>query len=146
MDLRIISRYAKQSDLSLTEFARRAFPSKYYKDKKKAVMVSLIHLKDIINNGNLDLENAKKIRIPFVLCEGLESDVYTIRVLSSDWTVVEKLEDLDVPCSIEEVKEGGVEEFIRNLKNFRVCILSRCLLCVRINQTSINVDNVRVGE
>jgi hypothetical protein len=133
LDLRIISRYAKTPDLSLSEFAKRPAPSKYYYDKKKAVIVSLIHLKEIINNGNLSIEEAKQLRIPFILCEGLESDIYTIRVISEEWTVVEKLKDVDVPCSIKEVKEGKVEEFLKTLKDFKVYILARCILCLCID-------------
>ncbi|KAI8075515.1 hypothetical protein BDF21DRAFT_343452, partial [Thamnidium elegans] len=131
-DLRIISRYAKTPYLPLSEFAKRPAPSKYYY-KKKAVIVSLIHLKETINNGNLSIEEAKQLRIPFILCERLESDIYTIRVISEEWTVVGKLKDVDVPCSIKEVKEGRVEELLKTLKYFKVYILARCILCLCID-------------
>ncbi|KAI7892960.1 uncharacterized protein EV154DRAFT_503466 [Mucor mucedo] len=80
LDLRVISLYTKTEDLALSEFAKKAAPWKYCYDKKKAVIVSLIHLKEHIKNGNLNLEEAKSFKVPFVLFEGLESDIYTIRL------------------------------------------------------------------
>ncbi|KAG2197404.1 hypothetical protein INT47_005657 [Mucor saturninus] len=80
LDMRVISLYTKTEDLALSEFAKKAAPWKYYYDKKKAVIVSLIHLKEHIKNGNLNLEEAKSFKVLFVLFKGLESDIYTIRL------------------------------------------------------------------
>ncbi|KAG1329425.1 hypothetical protein G6F62_007682 [Rhizopus arrhizus] len=119
LDLRVISLYTKTADLALSEFAKKAAPWKYYYDKKKAVIVSLIHLKEHIKNGNLNLEEAKSFKVPFVLFEGLESDIYTIRLVSEDWTVVEKLKDIDVPSCVQEVKDGKIKNYLQNLKGFK---------------------------
>ncbi|KAI8638619.1 hypothetical protein BD408DRAFT_446611 [Parasitella parasitica] len=57
--------------------------------------------------------------VPFVLFEGLESDIYTIRPISEDWTVVEKLKDIDLPSCTQEVKNGKIENYVQNLKAFK---------------------------
>lgn len=65
-------------------------------------------MKEHIKNARLNLEEAKRFMVPFVLCEGLESNIYTIRLVSEDWTAVEKLKD------------------------FKVCTFARCILWLRI--------------
>lgn len=32
--------------------------------------------------------------LSFMICEGLEADIYTIRLISEDWYVVEKIKDI----------------------------------------------------
>lgn len=60
--------------------------------------------------------------VPFVLCEDLESDIYTIRLICDDWTVVEKAGDIDLPTSVDDIKNGNIEKYIQNLKYFKVSV------------------------
>lgn len=119
LDLRILS---SKSELSLSEFSKEAEPWKYYYDKKKAIIASLTHLKDLIRKGKPDDNNAMNFFVPFVLCEGLESDIYTIRLICDDWTVVEKAGDIDLPTSVDDIKNGNIEKYIQNLKYFKVSV------------------------
>ncbi|KAF1796126.1 hypothetical protein FB192DRAFT_1259746, partial [Mucor lusitanicus] len=121
LDLRIISRYTHSTDLALSEFAKRPAAWNYYYDKKKAAIVSLIYLKEHIKNSKLSLEDAKRFMFSFVLSEGLESDIYTIRLVSEEWTVIEKLKDIDLPACVQDVKDGKIESYMQALGDFKVC-------------------------
>lgn len=122
LDLRVISQgFKKDEDYSVVEFAKKPQPGKYYTDKKRAVMSSWLHLKHHIKCSQLNLQDAKRVSIPFVLCEGLEADVYKIRLLDDTWTVVEKVKDIDIPSSISGVKNGEIRDFMEALSDFKVC-------------------------
>lgn len=133
LDLRIISRYTHSTDLALSEFAKRPAAWNYYYDKKKAAIVSLIYLKEHIKNSKLSLEDAKRFMFSFVLSEGLESDIYTIRLVSEEWTVIEKLKDIDLPACVQDVKDGKIESYMQALGDFKVCIFARCMPCLSID-------------
>lgn len=108
-------------DLCISEYAKKTTPWKYYYDKLKTVVASYIRLREhIITHANLNFEEAKKFILPFVICEGLEADIYTIQVASEDWCVVEKYGDIDLPSCVEDVKDGGIAVYIKNLKQFKV--------------------------
>lgn len=93
LDLRIVAHHTRTvPDLCISEYAKKATPCKYYYDKLKTVVASYIHLREHIKHANLNFEEAKKFILPFVICEGLEADIYTIQVVSEDWCVVEKYE------------------------------------------------------
>ncbi|KAL9536576.1 hypothetical protein PS6_011854, partial [Mucor atramentarius] len=40
-------------------------------------------------------------------------------LVSEDWTVVEKLKDIDVPSCVQEVKDGKIKNYLQNLKGFK---------------------------
>ncbi|KAI7888075.1 uncharacterized protein EV154DRAFT_484395 [Mucor mucedo] len=96
-------------DLFLAEFAKQLRPSKYYTDKKRAVMFSWLHLKHHIQSGQLDIEDAKRLPIPFVLCEGLEADIYQLQLFK----------EMRALSSILEIKGGGIQEFLGALSQFK---------------------------
>ena len=65
--------------------------------KKKAAIVSLMQLKEHVNNCSLSIEEAKRFMVPFMLVEGLVTDIYMVRVVTQDCTLVEKVKDVDLP-------------------------------------------------
>jgi hypothetical protein len=73
----------------------------------------------------MDIEEAKKIKVPFLLCEGLESQVFTLRLVDTEWVVLEKMDDMDVPMNIKEVKDGAFKLYLDGLKRFKVCDLNK---------------------
>ncbi|RCH78846.1 hypothetical protein CU097_000103, partial [Rhizopus azygosporus] len=107
--------FRENEELSIVEFAKQPQPCKYYTDKKRAVMSSWLHLKHRIKGSQLNLQDAKRLAIPFVLCEGLEADIYKIRLVDDTWTVVEKAKDMHIPSSILEIKNGGIRDLLEAL-------------------------------
>ncbi|KAI7892944.1 uncharacterized protein EV154DRAFT_561859 [Mucor mucedo] len=80
----------KSPDLCIAEYAKEATPAKYFYDKTKIVIATLVHLKEHISRGKLTLDQAKLFVVPFVLCEGLEAEIHCLRLVSDDWCIVEK--------------------------------------------------------
>ncbi|KAG1440030.1 hypothetical protein G6F56_012070 [Rhizopus delemar] len=78
-----------------------------------------LHLKHHIKGNQVNLQGAKRLAIPFVLCEGLEADIYKIRLVDDTWTVVEKAKDLHIPSSIIEIKNGGILDLLEALSEFK---------------------------
>ncbi|CEI90994.1 hypothetical protein RMCBS344292_05299 [Rhizopus microsporus] len=133
LDLRVISRcYKKDEELSIIEFAKQSQPCKYYIDKKRAVMSSWLHLKHRIKGSQLNLQDAKRLAIPFVLCEGFEADIYKIRLVDDTWTVVEKAKDMHIPSSILEIKNGEIRDLLEALNEFK----ENCIAVTEISSGS----------
>lgn len=105
------------------ESARATTPSKFYNDKLNSVLVSLTHLNQHIQRTKMDLESAKQVAIPFVITQGLESDVYAPRLVDKEWCVVTKLADIDIPSTISEVKQGKINDYLNQLHVLKVCII-----------------------
>ncbi|KAI8371761.1 uncharacterized protein BYT42DRAFT_80842 [Radiomyces spectabilis] len=120
--LRIVSSSAGTTpDFCIAEHSKKVTLSKSYYDKRKMVVVSLLHLKRHINCVHLSYQEATEFTLPFVICCGLRADIYTIRLVSEDWCAVEKCKDLDIPCCVAEVKEGKIVSYIHHLKSLKVC-------------------------
>jgi hypothetical protein len=107
--------------LCVSEYAKKAAPCKFYYDKSKTVIASLIHLKQHIKHTKLNYQEAKAFALSFVICEGLESDIYTIRLVSEDWCVVEKVKIMDLPSCVADAKDGNIAEYINHLRRLKVC-------------------------
>lgn len=58
----------------------------------------------------------------FVLCEGFEADVYSIRLIVEAWTVVDKVKGIHIPSSTTEFKHGGIRDLLEALSEFEVCV------------------------
>ncbi|KAG2236871.1 hypothetical protein INT48_002684 [Thamnidium elegans] len=76
-------------DLSVVEYAKITSYNKYYKDKVKAVLSSTIYFRNYQKNDS----NADR-----------------------NWFAVDKIADVDVPQSIDHIKEGGINTFVNPLK------------------------------
>lgn len=121
LDFRVVLSHVKEApDLCISEFAKQAAPWKYYYDKTKAVVASIIHWKKHISRSKLGLEEAMTFTLPFMICEGLETDIYGVRLVSEDWCVVEKIIDIDLPCCVADVKDGKIAEWMIQLRTLKV--------------------------
>ncbi|KAI7892943.1 uncharacterized protein EV154DRAFT_503418 [Mucor mucedo] len=116
--------FTKSPDLCIAEYAKEATPAKYFYDKTKIVIATLVHLKEHISRGKLTLDQAKLFVVPFVLCEGLEAEIHCLRLVSDDWCIVEKVKDFDLPCSVEEIKNGKIAEYVYHLRTLKVLHIS----------------------
>lgn len=92
----------------VNEFAKASKESKYYYDKTKSALVSLAHLKKHVKQGNMDLEAAKELVIPFIITHGLEGDVYYLLFIDREWCAIQKLADMDLPTCISDMEEGKI--------------------------------------
>ncbi|KAI9262662.1 hypothetical protein EDC94DRAFT_519011, partial [Helicostylum pulchrum] len=108
-------------DLCVSEYAKKPEQWKYYYDKSKVVVASLIHLKGHMKHSKFTYEEAKSFNSPFVICEGLEADLHIIRLVSEDWCVIEKVKDIDLPSSIIDIKDGKIVEYVNHLRRMKVC-------------------------
>ncbi|KAG1160119.1 hypothetical protein G6F37_004285 [Rhizopus arrhizus] len=70
--------------------------------------------------------------VSFVLCEGLEADVYSIRLIDAAWTVVDKVKDMHIPSSTTEFKHGGIRDLLEALSEFE----ERCIIVNEISRGS----------
>ncbi|KAI9270147.1 hypothetical protein EDC94DRAFT_339249 [Helicostylum pulchrum] len=95
-------------------------------------MSSWLHLKHHIKSSQLNLQDPKRLSIPFVLCEGLEADVYTIRLLDDTWTAVEQVKDIGIPSSISEVKNGEIRDILEALSNLK----EKCMDVAKVSSGS----------
>jgi hypothetical protein len=84
-------------------------------------MSTWLQLKQRIKNNQLNLEDAQRLAIPFVLCEALEADVYVLRLIDDSWTAVEEVKDIDIPSSISNIKDGEISRLLDRLSAFKVC-------------------------
>lgn len=109
-------------DVAIGEFAQASTKSKYYNDKLKSVMVSLADLKKHIQRTKMDFEAAKKVALPFMITQGLEADVYTLRMIDREWCVVDKIADIDIPTCVSEVKDGNIRNYMNQLQIPKVSI------------------------
>ncbi|GAA5799697.1 hypothetical protein HPULCUR_005114 [Helicostylum pulchrum] len=91
-----------------------------------------LHLKHHIKSSQLNLQDPKRLSIPFVLCEGLEADVYTIRLLDDTWTAVEQVKDIGIPSSISEVKNGEIRDILEALSNLK----EKCMDVAKVSSGS----------
>lgn len=121
LDLRVVSSQAQTTpDLCVSEYAKKAVPWKFYYDKSKAVMASLIHLKQHIKHAKFNYQEAKAFTLPFVIFEGLEADIHIIKLVSEDWCVVEKIKDMDLPSCVMDIKDGSIAEYTNHLRRLQV--------------------------
>ncbi|KAI8875903.1 hypothetical protein K501DRAFT_156821, partial [Backusella circina FSU 941] len=116
IDLRLTSARNESPDVAIGEFARATTTSKYYYDKLKSVMVTLAHLKKHIQRTKMGFEAAKQVAIPFMITQGLDADVYTLRLVDREWCVVDKVADIDIPTCVSEVKDGNIPKYINQLQ------------------------------
>ncbi|KAL0139714.1 hypothetical protein V8B55DRAFT_1435452 [Mucor lusitanicus] len=102
IDMRVTVAAKKPLDLSVVEYAKKVPTSKYYKDKVKSVLCCAVYLREYQKQNS----NAKQYY-----------------QLDSKWCAVEKIEDADIPASVQAIKEGGIKDNVNSIKYFKdLCI------------------------
>ncbi|KAI9269371.1 hypothetical protein BY458DRAFT_556023 [Sporodiniella umbellata] len=112
IDMRVTIPAKKPLDLSVVEYAKKLFPSKYYKDKVKTVLCSAIY------HRNYQKESSN-IKVPAMLIARLENELLLYYQIDSNWCVIEKVEDADVPNSVQAIKEGAIKAYVNSIKYFK---------------------------
>ncbi|KAI7865759.1 hypothetical protein BDF14DRAFT_1729685, partial [Spinellus fusiger] len=132
LDLRVTSKEKtnQAADISLAEYTRSSYESKYFKDKKKLVIASQTHLKEHLKDSSMSLAEAKRVTVPFILTMGLESEMFIIHLVDMDWLVLKKVGDVDIPMCVEEVKAGAIGLYLCGLKGFKVCMSTKLYIFV----------------
>lgn len=104
----------KTVDLSVVEYANKASSSKYYKDKVKTVLCSARY------HRNYRKENSNIKQVPVMLIARLENQTLLYHQIDNNWGVVDKVEDADVPNTIQAIKEGAIKDYVNSIKYFKV--------------------------
>ncbi|CEP12245.1 hypothetical protein [Parasitella parasitica] len=101
----------KPLDLSVAEYTKNPTPSKYYKDKVKTVLCSAIYHRDY------QMENSNIKQVPAMLIARLENQILLYYQIDNNWCAVDKVEDADVPNSVQAIKEKFDMEVFSSDKN-----------------------------
>ena len=101
-------------DLSVVEYAKNLSIDKYYKDKVKAVLASAIYFRNFQKNSS----NVKFI--PSMLIARLEGELLVYYKTDRNWFVVEKIDDVNAPKNIDDIRKGSIKFFVESLKYFKV--------------------------
>lgn len=101
-------------DLSVVEYAKNLSIDKYYKDKVKAVLASAIYFRNFQKNSS----NVKFI--PSMLIARLEGELLIYYKTDRNWFVVEKIDDVDAPQNIDDIRKGSIKSFVESLEYFKV--------------------------
>jgi uncharacterized protein (DUF1684 family) len=88
----------KPVDLSVVEYAKKSSLSKYYKDKFKTVLCSAIY------HRNYQKETTNVKQVPAMLIARLKNQTLLYYQIDNNWCVVDKVEDADVPNSVQTTK------------------------------------------
>ncbi|CAO3702558.1 unnamed protein product [Rhizopus stolonifer] len=113
IDLRVTVPCKTCVDLSVVEYAKKSSLSKYYKDKIKTVLCSAIYFRNYQKNNN-DIKY-----VPSMLISRLEGELLIYYQTDRNWFVVDKIADVDVPDSVELIRNGAIKEYINSLKYFK---------------------------
>lgn len=96
-------------DVSVVEYANKSTPSKYYKEKVKKALCSIIY------HRNYQKENSNIKQVPAMLIARLENQVILCYQIDNHWCVVDKVEDTEVPNSVQVIKD-----YVNSIKHFKV--------------------------
>lgn len=114
IDMRVTVSKKACVDLSVVEYAKNLSIDKYYKDKVKAVLASAIYFRNFQKNSS----NVKFI--PSMLIARLEGELLIYYKTDRNWFVIEKIDDVDAPKNIDDIRKGSIKSFVESLKYFKV--------------------------
>ncbi|KAI8876482.1 hypothetical protein K501DRAFT_279372 [Backusella circina FSU 941] len=112
-DIRLRWPPIQQHDAILVEYAKKSSLNKYYKDKIKTVLCSAIYFRNYRKNNN-DITY-----VPSMSISRLEGELFIYYQTDRNWFVVDKIADVDVPDSVELIRNGAIKEYINSLKYFK---------------------------
>ncbi|KAI8088520.1 hypothetical protein BDF21DRAFT_450181 [Thamnidium elegans] len=138
IDMRVTVSHKDCVDLSVVEYAKITSYNKYYKDKVKAVLSSTIYFRNYQKNDS----NVKFVSS--MLIARLEGELLLYYKADRNWFAVDKIADVDVPQSIDHIKEGGINTFVNPLKNHLFMAIS-CMFIQSIIMVIHNCHIIRPG-
>ncbi|KAI7891393.1 uncharacterized protein EV154DRAFT_223478 [Mucor mucedo] len=98
------------------EYARKAIPGKFFKDKLKLILASIAYINDIIINcPYLEEDDYLNIKIPLVQIMGFEGSLSIMRLKDKGVYVVEEIAKLRFPTTKKQLREGGIKELVKVL-------------------------------
>lgn len=118
IDMRVTVAEKKPVDISVVEYANNIRPGKYYKDKVKTILCSAIF------NRDYKKSNCAVKLVPSMLIARLENQILIFYEYDNNWCVVDKVEDVDVPNSIQSIRDGYITLYVNSLKYFKVTFMS----------------------
>jgi hypothetical protein len=102
-------------DLSVVEYAKKYNDGKYYKDKVKIALCSIIYFRNLLKKiNNCDM------KIPSMIISRLEGEMLIVHLINKSWFVLEKDTDVETPPNVELVKNGAIKNYINTLNYFKV--------------------------
>lgn len=95
----------------------------YYKDKIKTVLCSFIYYRSYF-------KEASKVKVPSMLIADLENQTLIFYQIDKNWYAIDKVNESDVPSSIEAIKDGTITDYINSINYFKVrnCLMHRISL------------------
>ncbi|GAA5815805.1 hypothetical protein MFLAVUS_009320 [Mucor flavus] len=129
IDMRVTVSKKACVDLSVVEYAKDLSIDKYYKDKVKTVLASAIYFRNFQKNSS----NVKFI--PSMLIARLEGELLIYYKTDRNWFVVEKIDDVDAPQNIDDIRKGSIKSFVESLKYFKLPT------CAKIGDGYLNLTN-----
>lgn len=113
LDLRMVfERENKQKYLVNSEFAKiDSTKSKDYNDKTKLVLAAKCHLNDyVLSLNDCSLQAIKSLKLPVTQVMGLDMHIYYISLIDKDVYILQKIEGLTYPRTLQQIKSGEIKK------------------------------------
>lgn len=101
--------------------ATAATGSKYYTDKTKIVLISKVHLNQVLAALNIpSKEDVVSIRIPMIQIMGMNRNIYSISLVDKRTYRVEDVCDFIYPTTLRQIKNGTLATMINSMEMLKV--------------------------
>lgn len=121
MDLRLVVLKDKQcADHGFGEVAKKCTSSKYYKDKRKAVVACKALLNSVLQQNTLNKKEC--VFAPFLIVMGFEMQLSVVYLKSNGFYITQKIKTIAFPSSLDNFAEEatalaiGLLELVVSLK------------------------------
>lgn len=101
--------------------ATAATGSKYYTDKTKIVLISKVHLNQVLSALNIpSKEDVVSIRIPMIQIMGMNCNIYSLSLVDKRTYRVEDVCDFIYPTTLRQIKNGTLATMINSMEMLKV--------------------------
>ncbi|CDS03558.1 hypothetical protein LRAMOSA00960 [Lichtheimia ramosa] len=103
--------------------ATAATGSKYYTDKTKIVLISKVHLNQVLSALNIpSKEDVVSIRIPMIQIMGMNCNIYSLSLVDKRTYRVEDVCDFIYPTTLRQIKNGTLATMINSMEMLKLMI------------------------
>lgn len=98
------------------EYARKPFPSKYFKDRLKLILATKAYSNDLVNNSPcLSKDDIVCIKIPFIQTMGFEGLLSVMYLKDKCIYVVEDVQKFIFPTTKKQIRKEGINNLVKFL-------------------------------
>lgn len=90
------------------EVAKQCSVSKYFKDKRKAVIACKALLNSIITSNSID-QKKESVFVPYLIVMGFEMHLCVVQLKSSHFYITQKVKSIAFPSRLTDLGEVSIE-------------------------------------